>query len=183
MTSNSQDYFRREQGGNRQDVCHFPLGSIPSLRLLRSILQYLPIIGVVVVIGIVLRDCTTGLRWGHERIRISTIALVTFALGPGCWSDAYMKSFIGRPRPANTFLFGGDQPSLPPESGPGLAFVIARSFRAKPPAWPGSSACFRFGRTVTGTDRYFRWRLLLLQQPDCGSPSVDITFLMLFSEH
>jgi len=121
---------------------HFPFGSIPSLRMLRSILQYLPIIGVIVVIGIMLRDCASGLRWSHERIRISTIALAAFALGPGLLVNGYMKSFIGRPRPADTLLFGGEH-----------AFVAAGEW---------SQACFYNCSFVSGEAAGMAWIICLL---------------------
>jgi lipid A 4'-phosphatase len=105
-------------------------------------LQYLPIIGVIVVIGIMLRDYASGLRWSNERIRISTIALVTFALGPGLLVNGYMKSFIGRPRPANTVLFGGEH-----------AFVAAGKW---------SYACFSNCSFVSGEAAGMTWIFCLL---------------------
>jgi lipid A 4'-phosphatase len=88
----------------------FPAGSVRLLKMLRRVFYALPMVGASVVVTIALRDLASGLRWNHERIRISTIALMTLALGPGLLVNGYMKEFIGRPRPADTLLFGGDHP-------------------------------------------------------------------------
>jgi lipid A 4'-phosphatase len=90
----------------------FPASSVPFLKTLRRVFYALPMVGASVVVTIALRDLASGLRWSHERIRISTIALITLAVDPGLLVNGYMKEFIGRPRPADTFLFGGDHPFI-----------------------------------------------------------------------
>lgn len=120
----------------------FPLGSMPFFKALRFVFQHLPWVGVIVIIGIIWRDRAAGLRWNHKRIRIVTIALTTFALGPGLLVNGYMKPFIGRPRPANTLLFGGEQP-----------FIAAGEW---------SNACFRNCSFVSGEAAGMAWIICLL---------------------
>ncbi|MEK1891175.1 MAG: phosphatase PAP2 family protein [Phyllobacterium sp.] len=67
-------------------------------------------VGASIVVTLALRDLASGLRWNHERVRISTAAVITLALGPGLLVNAFLKEFVGRPRPADTLLFGGDLP-------------------------------------------------------------------------
>ncbi|ATU93986.1 hypothetical protein BLM14_19040 [Phyllobacterium zundukense] len=86
----------------------FPAASAALLKTLRRVFYALPMVGASVIVTIALRDLAFGMRWNHERIRISTIALTTLALGPGLLVNGYMKEFIGRPRPADTLLFGGN---------------------------------------------------------------------------
>ncbi|MBA8877906.1 phosphatase PAP2 family protein [Phyllobacterium myrsinacearum] len=88
----------------------FPATSVAFFKTLRRAFYALPIVAASVVVTIALRDLASGLRWNHQRIRISTVALVTLAVGPGLLVNAFMKEFIGRPRPANTWLFGGEHP-------------------------------------------------------------------------
>ena len=88
----------------------FPAASVPLFKTLRRVFYALPIVAASVVVTIALRDVASGLRWNHERIRISIVSLLTLAIGPGLLVNAFMKEFIGRPRPANTWLFGGEQP-------------------------------------------------------------------------
>ncbi|QND51175.1 phosphatase PAP2 family protein [Phyllobacterium sp. 628] len=88
----------------------FPAASIGLLKTLRRAFYALPIVAAAVVVTIALRDLASGLRWSHERIRISTIALVTLAVGPGLFVNAFLKEFVGRPRPDAVWLFGGEHP-------------------------------------------------------------------------
>jgi lipid A 4'-phosphatase len=119
----------------------FPLEAMPFFKTLRFIFQYIPIVGVAVIAGILWRDGAAGLRWPHERVRIATIALLTYALGPGLLVNV-MKLGFGRPRPANTLLFGGDH-----------HFVAAAEW---------SNACFRNCSFVSGEAAGMAWILCLL---------------------
>jgi membrane-associated phospholipid phosphatase len=100
------------------------------------------LVGASVVVTIALRDLATVLRWNHERIRISTVALVTLAVGPGLLVNGYMKEFIGRPRPADTILFGGDHP-----------FVAAAEW---------SQACYHNCSFISGEASGIAWIICLL---------------------
>jgi lipid A 4'-phosphatase len=124
-------------------ICgNFPAGSVRLLKTLRRVFYALPMVGASVVVTISLRDLASGLRWNHERIRVSTIALVTLALGPGLLVNGYMKEFIGRPRPADTVLFGGDHP-----------FVAAAEW---------SQACYHNCSFVSGEASGIAWIICLL---------------------
>jgi len=124
-------------------VCgDFPASSVRFLKTLRRVFYALPMVGASVVVSITLRDLASGLRWSHERIRISTIALVTLAVGPGLLVNGPMKEFIGRPRPADTLLFGGDHP-----------FVAAA-------AW--SQACQHNCSFISGEASGIAWIICLL---------------------
>ena len=120
----------------------FPGSSVRLLKTLRRVFYALPMVGASIVVTIALRDLASGLRWDHERIRIATTALVTLALGPGLLVNAFMKEFIGRPRPADTVLFGGDLP-----------FVAAAEW---------SKACYHNCSFVSGEAAGMAWIICLL---------------------
>jgi hypothetical protein len=93
-------------------VCgDFPASSVPFLKTLRRVFYALPMVGASVVVTIALRDLASGLRWNHERIRISTIALITLAVGPGLLVNGYMKEFIGK-APSGRHIFVRRRSSL-----------------------------------------------------------------------
>ncbi|SDO63019.1 phosphatase PAP2 family protein [Phyllobacterium sp. OV277] len=120
----------------------FPAAEVPLLKTLRRAFYALPIVAASVIVTIALRDLASGLRWSHERIRISTVALITLAVGPGLLVNAFMKEFIGRPRPANALLFGGEQP-----------FVAAAQW---------SNACQHNCSFVSGEAAGIAWLICLL---------------------
>ncbi len=130
-------------GAPVRTICgDFPAASIKLLKTLRRVLYALPMVAASIVVAIALRDLASGLRWNHERIRISTVALITLALGPGLLVNAYLKDFVGRPRPGDSVLFGGDQP-----------FVAAAEW---------SNACYHNCSFISGEAAGIAWIICLL---------------------
>ncbi len=86
----------------------FPAASVEALKSVRFVFHYLPVAVALGVIVFMMRDFALGLRWRHMRFRLSAIALITLVLGPGLLVNGFLKEFVGRPRPDDTLLFGGD---------------------------------------------------------------------------
>jgi len=136
-------FFVTRECANTASICgDFPASSMRLLKTFRRVFYALPMVGASIVVTIALRDLASGLRWDHERIRISTTALVTLALGPGLLVNAFLKEHIGRPRPADTLLFGGDLP-----------FVAAGEW---------SNACYHNCSFVSGEAAGIAWIFCLL---------------------
>ncbi|UGY10059.1 phosphatase PAP2 family protein [Phyllobacterium pellucidum] len=134
---------RQCANGAAGSICgDFPASSVHLLKTLRRVFYALPMVGASVVVTIALRDLASGLRWNHERIRISTVSLITLALGPGLLVNGYLKEFVGRPRPADSLLFGGDLP-----------FVAAAEW---------SKACLHNCSFVSGEAAGIAWIICLL---------------------
>ena len=100
--------------GSPQLACGtFAAGANAFLGTLRSVLQYLPMVAVVVVIAGLASELAAGRGLEFARTRYAATALAALALGPGLLVNAFLKEHWGRPRPVLTDLYGGPFPFVP----------------------------------------------------------------------
>lgn len=92
----------------------FTLGSYAFMQFLRDILFYLPtVIALFLLLSLWLPGIDRIFRWPegcrHNRI----LLLGVWLADTGVFVNMLLKAFSGRPRPADTLLFGGSLPFVP----------------------------------------------------------------------
>lgn len=99
--------------GAASDCLAFPLAGNVVLQGLRQVMHVLP--GVIAV-GLVFwyaADFYLGRTLAKAAMRARAALAMAFAFGPGLFVNGLMKAHMGRPRPYQTDLFGGDLPFVP----------------------------------------------------------------------
>ncbi len=83
------------------------------LRILRQVLQILPVALAVVILVAALVSWLWKRGLKRADAVVAVTAIVAFVMGPGLVVNGFLKANSGRPRPRDTQLFGGDQPFVP----------------------------------------------------------------------
>lgn len=91
----------------------FPLSYNPEMHLLRHVIQYSIIVLAGAMLMLVAFETVTGHSLSEQLVRAHTTILLAVLLGPVLFANGLTKAFMGRPRPTDTDLFGGDLPFVP----------------------------------------------------------------------
>lgn len=99
----------------------FPLAKSETFALLRETLMMIPYIVAVLVVALLI-DALWNRYGRYDRDDVHRIGVVlgTLAFGPVLLVNCYLKALSGRPRPDQTWLFGGNLPFAPAGSFTGL---------------------------------------------------------------
>lgn len=100
---------------NGTAVCGlFPMGEVPFFVALRTFLYYLPpVLAVVLAISLVVPGLDRRLNWPEMSRRNRMVAIGAWIVNAGLLVNLLLKAHSGRPRPADTTLFGGHLPFVP----------------------------------------------------------------------
>jgi len=101
-------------GGIAGQCGMFAMGEVPFFVLLRTVLYDLPVVlAIALVVSLVVPAIDRRLDWPEISRRNRLIALGAWILDAGLIVNVLLKSYSGRPRPADTSLFSGQLPFVP----------------------------------------------------------------------
>ena len=99
--------------GGMSGCAAFPYAASRVLEELRQTMQLLPELIIAGLLAWYAADIYWGRTLADTMMRARGTLVLAFALGPGLFVNGLMKAHMGRPRPYETDLFGGDLPFVP----------------------------------------------------------------------
>ncbi|MEZ5877323.1 MAG: phosphatase PAP2 family protein [Tepidamorphaceae bacterium] len=99
--------------GLRMHGLLFPLLTSGPLNLCRDIMQYGTVALAVVVLASIIVETFLHHSLIDSMVRARTTLLLVYLLGPLLFANVLTKPLVGRPRPLQTDVFGGDAPFVP----------------------------------------------------------------------
>lgn len=103
------------KSNNGAAVCGlFPMGEVPFFIALRTFLYYLPpALAIALLVSLLVPALDRRLNWPEISRRNRIVAIAAWIVDVGLVVNLLLKEHSGRPRPADTTLFGGHLPFVP----------------------------------------------------------------------